>query len=53
MFITKVTQIAIDEGKDVILSKEKKKKKVKKYTEGKEIIKTIVIPNKIVNIVVK
>ena len=44
---------AIDEGKDVILSKALSQEKVKKYTEGKEIIKTIVIPNKIVNIVVK
>jgi len=30
-----------------------KQDKVKKYTEGKEIIKTIVIPKKLVNVVVK
>ena len=30
-----------------------KQEKVKKYTEGKEIVKTIVIPKKLVNVVVK
>jgi leucyl-tRNA synthetase len=41
----------IDEEK--LKEKVFKQEKVKKYTEGKEIVKTIVIPKKLVNIVVK
>ncbi|MGM0445102.1 MAG: leucine--tRNA ligase [Bacillota bacterium] len=39
--------------KDKLKEQVFKQDKVKKYTEGKEIIKTIVIPKKLVNVVVK
>ena len=42
-----------DEEKDVVLKLCKSEENVKKHIEGKEIIKEIVVPNKIVNIVVK
>ena len=38
-----------EETKDLALNLPK----IKKYTEGKEIVKTIVVPNKLVNIVIK
>ncbi|HMA58806.1 MAG TPA: class I tRNA ligase family protein, partial [Halanaerobiales bacterium] len=47
----------IDVSADISEEKLKEKvfaqEKVKKYTEGKEIVKTIVIPKKLVNVVVK
>lgn len=42
-----------DEDQESILKKALENDKVKKYLDEKEIVKTIVIPNKIVNIVVK
>lgn len=42
-----------DEEKEVVLKLCKLEENVKKHIEGKEIIKEIVVPNKIVNIVVK
>lgn len=42
-----------DEEKEILLEKALKEEKIKKYIEDKEIVKTIVIPNKIVNIVIK
>jgi len=45
--------VSYDEEKEVVLEKALQEEKVKKYLEGKEILKTIVVPNKIVNIVVK
>ncbi len=42
-----------DEEKESILEKALKDEKIEKYICEKEIVKTIVIPNKIVNIVVK
>ncbi len=43
----------VDEEKEEILKKVMDNEKLKPYLDGKEIVKTIVIPNKIVNIVVK
>ncbi|MCF8009410.1 MAG: leucine--tRNA ligase [Halanaerobiales bacterium] len=43
------TEIPKEELKEIVF----KQDKVKKYTENKEIIKTIVIPKKLVNVVVK
>jgi leucyl-tRNA synthetase len=45
--------IVKDEDKDSVLNKAKEVDNVKKYLEGHEIIKEIVIPNKIVNLVIK
>ena len=45
--------ITLNEDKDSILAKAKNIDNVKKYLEGHTIIKEIVVPNKIVNIVVK
>ena len=45
--------ITNEESEDSIKKKALDETNVKKYIENKEIIKTIVIPNKIVNIVVK
>ena len=42
-----------DEDKSVVESIAKEEANVKKHLEGKEIIKVIVVPNRIVNIVVK
>ncbi len=39
--------------KDALLKLAKNEENVSKHLEGKEIIKEIVIPNKIVNIVIK
>ena len=47
-----ITTTSSDSEED-ILQKAKDNENVKKYIEGKEIIKTIVIPGKIVNIVIK
>lgn len=46
-------KIAIDEDKDSVLAKAKSNTDVMKWTEGKEIVKEIYVPGKIVNIVVK
>ncbi len=46
-------KIKKDEDKEIILEKALKEENVMKHLEGKDIIKEIVIPNKIVNIVVK
>lgn len=43
----------IDDSEDIILEKALANDKVKNYINDKEIIKTIVIPKKIVNIVIK
>ena len=45
--------INIDDSEDVIKQKALDNENVKRHTEGKEIVKVIVIKNKIVNIVVK
>jgi len=42
-----------DEEEASILEKVMQDEKIKKYLDGKDIVKTIVIPNRIVNIVVK
>ena len=41
------------EEEESVLNKAKMDENVAKHLEGKEIIKSIVVPNKIVNIVVK
>ena len=46
-------EAATDTDKDELLKLAKSQENVKKHIEGKEIIKEIVVPNKIVNIVVK
>ncbi len=46
-------EIVKDEEEASVIEKAKSDANVKKHLEGKEIIKTIVVPNKIVNIVVK
>ena len=45
--------VSIDENESIIKEKALNEENVKKFTEGLNIIKVIVIPNKIVNIVVK
>ena len=45
--------ISSDENEEVVKEKALNHDNVKKFTEGKEIIKIIVIPNRIVNIVIK
>ena len=45
--------VNIDDSEDVIKEKALSNENVKRHTEGKEIVKVIVIKNKIVNIVVK
>ena len=51
-YIDKIKSIK-DEDKDSIIEKALNEENVQKHLEGKEVIKTIVVPNKIVNIVVK
>ena len=46
-------QIVKDEDKESVIEKAMKEENVLKHIEGKEVVKTIVVPNKIVNIVVK
>ncbi len=43
----------INTPKEVLIETALKSEKLKQFTDGKEIIKTIVVPNKLVNIVVK
>lgn len=45
--------VSVDDTEDVIKEKALSNENVKRHTEGKEIVKVIVIKNKIVNIVVK
>ncbi len=45
--------IALNEEQDSVINKAMQVPNVLKFIEGKEIVKTIVVPNKIVNIVVK
>ncbi|MGN1338367.1 MAG: leucine--tRNA ligase [Candidatus Coprovivens sp.] len=45
--------VSVDDTEDIVKEKAMKEENVIKFTEGKEIVKFIVIPNKIVNIVVK
>ena len=45
--------VSIDDNEDVIKEKALSNENVKRHTEGKEIVKVIVIKNKIVNVVVK
>ena len=47
------TDVNVDEDEDSIKNKAYNDENVKKFIDGKEIVKTIVIKNKIVNIVVK
>ena len=46
-------KVRTDENKEVVENEAMKANNVKKHLEGKEIVKVIVVPNKIVNIVVK
>ena len=46
-------KIAKDEEKDSVIEKALKEENVMKHISEKEIVKTIVVPNKIVNIVIK
>ena len=46
-------KIAVDESEESIKEKALEEENVKRHTEGKEIVKMIVIKGKIVNIVVK
>lgn len=46
-------EVSIDEGEDTIKEKAFANENVAKYIEGKDIVKTIVIPKRIVSIVVK
>ena len=45
--------IAKDEDKESVLAKAKADENVAKVIEGKNVVKEIVVPNKLVNIVVK
>jgi len=46
-------KIAVDESKDSVLEKAKNNENVQKWLEGKELVKEIYVPGKIVNLVVK
>jgi leucyl-tRNA synthetase len=46
-------KVAIDSDQEVVKKIAMEDEKVAKHLEGKEIVKVIVVPNKIVNIVVK
>ena len=45
--------IWVNEDKESVLTKAKSNESVKKWLEGKEIVKEIYVPGKILNIVVK
>ncbi len=45
--------VSVNTSKEELLSLAKEQENVKRFIEGKEIVKEIVVPNKIVNIVVK
>ena len=46
-------ETSVDTSKEELLRMAKEQENVQKYLEGHEIIKEIVVPNKIVNIVIK
>ncbi|MGM9971816.1 MAG: leucine--tRNA ligase [Anaeroplasmataceae bacterium] len=46
-------EVTLDEANDSIIKKALESEKVKQFTDGHEIVKTIVVPKKIVNIVIK
>ncbi len=46
-------KVAVDSDQEVVKKLAMEDEKVAKHLEGKEIVKVIVVPNKIVNIVVK
>ena len=46
-------KVALDEDQEVVKKLAQEDEKVARHLEGKEIVKIIVVPNKIVNIVVK
>jgi leucyl-tRNA synthetase len=46
-------QLPLDMPEDALQKKVMALERIKKYTEGKDIVKTIVVPNKLVNLVVK
>lgn len=46
-------QITVDEDKESVLQKARTQENVAKWLEGKEIVKEIYVPGKIVNIVIK
>jgi leucyl-tRNA synthetase len=46
-------EVSKDEEKEIILKKAKENESIQKWIEGKEIIKEIYVPGKIVNFVVK
>jgi leucyl-tRNA synthetase len=46
-------QIAKGTEKDVLLSLAREHERIREWIEGKEIVKEIVVPDKLVNIVVK
>lgn len=46
-------QIAVDESKESVLEKAKTNENVMKWLEGKDLVKEIYVPGKIVNLVVK
>lgn len=46
-------KVALNTEEEVLKDLALKDEKVAKYLEGKEIVKTIIVPNKIINIVVK
>ena len=46
-------KVALNSEEEVLKDLALKDEKVAKYLEGKEIVKTIIVPNKIINIVVK
>ena len=46
-------KVALNTEEEVLKDLALKDEKVTKYLEGKEIVKTIIVPNKIINIVVK
>ena len=46
-------QILVDEDKESVLEKAKSNENVVKWLEGKELVKEIYVPGKIVNLVVK
>ena len=48
-----ILEIEIDSSKEEVLLAAKSQEKIKKFIDGKEIIKEIVVPNKAINIVVK
>ena len=45
--------VAVDESEDVILEQVMKDEKIQKYLEGNTLVKSIIIPNKIVNLIIR